>query len=186
MQGASKRSGALARLRASLPYAAVLVAAVALYALAGRFQYAPKPGQLGPDVWPKAILALAIAVCALQIAWQMLRPVADRTPAAVAQAEAEQEAPPRLPHLLAAGTGLSLAYVAVLQTIGFFVATAAYLALFMVFGRYRKPLPVAATSLLGSLAFVFVFMKVVYVSLPLGTGPFQAVSIWILRLVGVH
>jgi hypothetical protein len=33
---------------------------------------------------------------------------------------------------------------------------------------------------------VFVFMKVVYVSLPLGAGPFQTLSIWILGVLGVR
>ena len=61
--------------------------------------------------------------------------------------------------------------------LGFFLATAVYLAAFMVVGRYRRAGVIAATSVLGSLAFMYVFMKIVYVSLPLGVGPFEQVSV---------
>ena len=73
-----------------------------------------------------------------------------------------------------------------MATLGFFVATAVYLALFMVIGRYRRPVVVAVTSVVGSLAFVYVFMKIVYVSLPLGSGPFQHLSIAVLAALGVR
>jgi len=179
-------AGALGRrLQGSVPYLVVLALAAALYAVAGRFEYAPKPGQLGPDVWPKAILAIAMLVCVLEIAWRLFEPASAVLKKEIPAEEAQQEAP-RLPHLLAAGIGLSLLYVGTLELLGFFLATAAYLALFMAIGRYRRWAVVAATSLLGSLAFVFVFMRVVYVSLPLGRGPFQQVSIWIFRLLGIH
>jgi putative tricarboxylic transport membrane protein len=56
----------------------------------------------------------------------------------------------------------------------------------MLIGRYRRYAIVAITSLAGSLAFVFVFMRIVYVSLPLGVGPFQKLSLWILAVLGVH
>jgi putative tricarboxylic transport membrane protein len=53
-------------------------------------------------------------------------------------------------------------------------------------GRFRRPKIVAAASVLGSLTFVFVFMKVVYVSLPLGVGPFRTLSAWIMAALGIH
>jgi putative tricarboxylic transport membrane protein len=168
-----------------LPYVVVFAGAAALYAIAGRFEFVTKPGSLGPDVWPKAILAVAMLVCLLEIAWRLFEPASSLLKKEAPGEEAEQEAP-RLPQLLAAGIGLSLLYVGTLELLGFFLATAAYLALFMAVGRYRRWPVVAATSLLGSLAFVFVFMKVVYVSLPLGRGPFQQVSLWVFTLLGIH
>lgn len=192
MPRASRAAERRRRLQGLLPYAVVLAAAAVLFFLSGRFQFAAKPGELGPDVWPKAILALLITVCAFEIV-RRLRGAegADAQGADLAGQRAEPgeevEAPaPRLPHLLAAGIALTLLYVATLETLGFFLATAAYLALFMLIGRYRRPVAVALTSLIGSLAFVFVFMKIVYVSLPLGVGPFQTVSIWILGLLGIR
>lgn len=184
------------KLKAVVPYAALLAGAVFLYHEAGRFAYAAKPGELGPDVWPKAILLLLIAVCAYEIVRRTL--FVRRTPKCVAAtetlaADAADPAPgtqpvdaARHPYRLLAGIALTVLYVLALDTLGFFLATTLYLALFMVVGRYRRIGVIAATSVVGSLVFVFVFMKVVYVSLPLGTEPFQAVSLWILSLLGIH
>jgi hypothetical protein len=33
---------------------------------------------------------------------------------------------------------------------------------------------------------VVVFMKIVYVSLPLGAGPFREFSAWVLAALGIH
>ena len=92
----------------------------------------------------------------------------------------------RFPWRLAGGIALTILYVLALDTLGFFVATALYLALFMLLGRYRRMRVIAVASAVGSLAFVFVFMKVVYVSLPLGTGAFKALSVWILAMLGIR
>jgi putative tricarboxylic transport membrane protein len=56
----------------------------------------------------------------------------------------------------------------------------------MVTGRYYRSRVVLLSSVLGSLAFVFVFMKVVYVSLPLGVGPFKTLSVSLLALLGIR
>ena len=179
------------RLQGALPYAVVLAGAAFLFAVAGRFQFAVKPGELGPDVWPKAILVLAMLVCLYEIVRRVLvrrdRRVGGMIETIVGEAGEEGSAPPaRSLYLLAAGIGLTVLYAASLETVGFFFATAVFLAVFMIVGRYRRARVVVATSLLGSLAFLFVFMRVVYVSLPLGTGPFQTLSIWILGVLGVR
>ena len=183
MRGPNSAGAPGRRLQGILPYLVVLAGAALLYAVAGHFRYAPKPGELGPDVWPKAILVIAMVVCALEIAWRLFDPSPLQQEI---RSEDDAQKAPRMPHLLAAGVGLTLGYVGVLEILGFFIATAAYLALFMIAGRYRRWGVVAATSLLGSLAFMFVFMKVVYVSLPLGAGPFREVSIGLFRLLGIH
>ncbi len=183
------------KLKAVVPYAALLAGAAFLYREAGRFAYAARSGVLGPGVWPKAILLLLIAVCAYEIVRRMnsIRRTPKRvatTETVAADADPAPATPPadaaRHPYLLLAGIALTVLYVLALDTLGFFLATALYLALFMAVGRYRRIGIIVATSVAGSLAFVFVFMKVVYVSLPLGTGPFQAVSLWILSLLGVR
>jgi putative tricarboxylic transport membrane protein len=56
----------------------------------------------------------------------------------------------------------------------------------MLIGRYRRYGVIAAASIGGSLAFVFVFMRIVYVSLPLGVGAFQKLSLWLLATLGVR
>jgi putative tricarboxylic transport membrane protein len=184
------------KLKAIVPYAALLAGAAFLYDEAGRFAYAAKPGGLGPGVWPKAILLLLIAICAYEIVRRTL--FVRRSPKCVAATEtlatdAADPAPEtqpadaaRHPYLLLAGIALTVLYVLALDSLGFFLATALYLALFMAVGRYRRLGVIVTTSVAGSLAFVLVFMKVVYVSLPLGTGPFQSVSVWLLSLLGIR
>lgn len=173
------------RLKAAAPYAALLVGAVYLFRDAGRFAYSPRPGELGPDFWPKAILILLMLACG----WELVARLVSRPAAPKVAVAADREAPPETPHyprLLAAGALATLGYVLLLPQAGFFVSTALYLALFMLIGRYRRFGVIALTSLAGSLAFIFVFMRIVYVSLPLGVGPFQQLSLWILAVLGIH
>jgi putative tricarboxylic transport membrane protein len=91
----------------------------------------------------------------------------------------------RHPRLLWAGIILTVLYLFAIEKLGFFLCTTLYLGLFMFVGGYRRYGVIVATSLIGSLAFVFMFMKVVYVSLPLGEGPFAQVSFLLMRLLGI-
>ncbi|HEX3099123.1 MAG TPA: tripartite tricarboxylate transporter TctB family protein [Usitatibacter sp.] len=167
--------------KAILPYAGLLAAAAYLYHDAGSFAAAAKVGQLGPDFWPRAVLVLLMIVCAIEIGRHALS--AAVAPAAEAAAADEG---PRFPRLLAAGMLITALYVPGMDYLGFFLATVAYLAAFMVVGRYRRWGVIATTSIVGSLAFVYVFMKVVYVSLPLGVGPFREVSTALMSILGIH
>ena len=175
----------MTRLREIVPYAALLAAAAYLYYKAGAFAAFSRPGQLGPDVWPKAILGLLAFVCAFEMArrawsWRSARVIEERPEASEAGDET------RYPGLLAAGIAITVLYVPGLEILGFFACTVIYLAAFMWIGRYRRLGVIAASSLIGTLAFVFVFMKIVYVSLPLGMGPFRSFSTWLLAILGIH
>jgi putative tricarboxylic transport membrane protein len=182
------------RLYEAAPYAALLVGAAFLYHDAGTFSDLGRPGQLGPDFWPRAVLALLMVVCAIEVARCVLAPsAAPRPPAAAVPAAAvpvapvaKQIEPAREWRLLAGGIALTILYVPGIEYLGFFLATTLFLAAFMYVGRYRRARIVVAASVLGSLAFVFVFMKVVYVSLPLGAGPFRILSAWIMAALGIH
>jgi putative tricarboxylic transport membrane protein len=162
------------RLRLVAPYAALAAGAAYLYHDTARFASLGRPGQLGPDFWPRAVLILLLVVCAIQIGRRLLE-----SPGADAEGERDWR-------LLAGGIGLTILYVPGIAYLGFFLATALFLAAFMWVGRFRRPKIVAAASVLGSLTFVFVFMKVVYVSLPLGVGPFRTLSAWIMAALGIH
>jgi len=179
----------------SLPYVIVLAIVSFLYFRATKIDFVAPGGRIGPDVWPKAILALAALACLYEIAKNLLfgKWVRDMTgvlgsvlkdvPAQDVPGETESAA---YPHLLWIGIAMTVLYVALIETLGFFLCTAIYLALFMWVGRYRRPGVIVATSLVGSLAFMFMFMKVVYVSLPLGTEPFAQVSFALMRLMGIR
>jgi putative tricarboxylic transport membrane protein len=187
---------AVARLKRAIPYAVLLCGGAYLYVAAGQFAREARPGELGPDFWPRAILVLLMLVCAGAALRRLLfaheadgeEPLHDVASgiAPAATRDAPEETPPAHPYLLLSGIVLSGAYVAAQEWVGFFVATALYLGLFMVLGRYRRAGVIVSTSVLGSLAFVFVFMKIVYVSLPLGVGPFQMLSVALLGALGVR
>ena len=193
-----RTDGSLAiRVRSAIPYAVLLCGAAYLFLDAAEFAQAVRPGELGPGFWPRTILVLLMLVCGGAILRRLLiAPGARRSlpvPAGAATAGeaddtaiAPEDEPVTHPYLLLGGIGLSAAYVAGLQWLGFFLATALYLGMFMVLGRYRRYGVVVSTSLVGSLAFVFVFMKIVYVSLPLGVGPFQGLSVALLAALGVR
>jgi hypothetical protein len=170
-----------------VPYVALLAGAAFLYSRTAAIAALGRPGQLGPDFWPRAVLVLLMLVCVFEIARVLLAgkaPAIAPEPAAKA-AESEEEGP-RYPGLLAAGIVLTALYVPGMEVLGFFLATVLYLAGFMLVGRYRRPGVIVASSVVGSLAFVFVFMKIVYVSLPLGVGPFLMLSTWLMAMLGIH
>jgi hypothetical protein len=48
----------------------------------------------------------------------------------------------------------------------------------------RRPVLSAALGIAGSLALVVVFMRIAYISLPFGEGPFRTLSLALLRAIG--
>lgn len=185
----------LNRMRRITPYVIVLAIAGCLYFFATQIDFVAPGGRIGPDFWPKAILVLTMAACAYEIIKNLFFTKASHELPGVLQsiieeAPAEAEiAPPQqektYPHLLLAGMAMTVAYVALIETLGFFLCTFLYLAGFMLVGRYRRIGVALTTSLAGSLIFMFVFMKIVYVSLPLGHEPFSQVSFLLMRLMGI-
>jgi putative tricarboxylic transport membrane protein len=90
------------------------------------------------------------------------------------------------PLVLVGGIALTALYVWIIQTLGFFLATAPYVAAFLALGGYRRWGVNAALSVLGTLAIMFVFMRLVYVSLPIGAEPFAQVTLALMKLMGVR
>jgi putative tricarboxylic transport membrane protein len=182
------------RLRRTLPYLIVLIIAGILFLLANRIEFAAPGNRIGPDFWPKVILGLALVTCAFQIVKTLfferaeeqvsgvLESILEETPAE----DAEPEAAKTYPQLIIAGIALTIAYVVAIEWLGFFLCTFVYLAAFAWIGRYRRPGIVLVSSLVGSVFFMFMFMKVVYVSLPLGREPFMQVSLLLMRLLGIR
>ena len=58
--------------RSIVPYAVGLAIAAALYLYAGTFDYAPRPGQLGPDVWPRIAILLMGGSCLFEISRRLI------------------------------------------------------------------------------------------------------------------
>jgi putative tricarboxylic transport membrane protein len=175
------------RMHGIIPYAIVLAICAYLFYLATGIQYNGPPGRIGPDFWPKTILLLAIATCCYEILRRVVTMRDAKTQSPEAMRDEDSGAPPaEYPGLLIAGIALTIAYLFLIERIGFFLCTFAYLAGFMLIGRYRRVGVVLSTSLVGALVFMFVFMKVVYVSLPLGQGPFAEVSLLLMKLMAIR
>lgn len=173
-------------LRLVLPHGLMLFATVFLYWAATGIQGSTGAGRIGPDAWPKAIIVLMGVLCAWEIARRLtMRPRGGAGAPAGEAGEASQGPPAMQAGKLAAGVGLVFAYVVAVPWAGFFFATAVFLAAFPWFGGMRRPLLTGALGIGGSLALVVVFMRVAYISLPLGEGPFRALSLALLSAIGV-
>ena len=179
------------RLRRMAPFLAITAAAAYFYWLADHLDFEAAGPRLGPDVWPKMVLLLMMAASLFGAVRALLgRDVGQGGSlgdiVVPVGAETEAEPLPRTwPSLVAGGIALFIAYPFALEQVGFIVATAVLLALFMLVGRYRNYPVIAVAGAGGSLLFFFVFKKVVYLSLPLGKGPFLALSLAVMRLMGI-
>lgn len=184
----------------SAPFAVLFCAAAYLFTLTRQLDFPRAPDRLGPDVWPQAILVLLMIACAVGIGRSLLArrepgpvPASEAAPASqqgggapsVQPDRAAPEAPSRY-GLVALGLMLFLAYPAALEHLGFLVATFLLMALLMLVGQWRNPLAVVTVSAIGTLGLFYVFRGLVYVSLPLGTGPFQTATLWVAALLGMR
>ncbi len=183
------------RLRRLAPYVLIGIVGAFLFYTATQFDFHRRAGTLGPDFWPKLILGLLLVVCLYEIARIALTRIMDDGSAGILEditqeadtAAEPADAPPQShPWRLLAGMAATLAYVALVATTGFSLTTAAYIAAFLVIGGYKKRKIIAAMSIGGALLLMFIFMKLVYVSLPLGSGPFAEVMILLMKLMGIR
>ena len=188
-----KRTAIKERLRLALPHTVMLIVAGLLYYATSLIDTSGARGsRLGPDFWPRVIIAAMAALCIYEIGKRLILSSAHDAAgltAGLSRAPVEDDAPiaPEAPidnRKLAAGLLLIAAFVFGVAYVGFFVGTALFLALFSWAGGYRRALPVALVSLIGAFVLLVIFMRIAYVSLPLGVGPFQQVSVLLLRLLG--
>lgn len=174
----------------ALPYVAVLAAAAVFLYLTGRIDYVAPRGRIGPDFWPRAILGLLVIVCVYEVAKRVLFARAEGV-VGVTQAllqEAGEDGKRKRGHVLRllGGVGATLAYVFLVSVFGFFLSTFAFITGFIVIGGHGRLRQAVAAGAVGSLVFVVVFMKFVYVSVPLGMGPFRAVSVALMAVLGIR
>jgi len=174
------------------PYAAILVINIFLYYEA--LQIAPaSETRLGAGFWPKTILLLAIATCVWEIARKVgVRVVRShrnrrgRDDAALIPRERPAEDAPEIGRLVPwMGIALTAAYVFTFPWLGYFLATFLYVTAFVYLGNYRRVWVSAGIGLIASLGFMFLFMRIVYVSLPIGIGPFGQLSALLMRAMGI-
>jgi putative tricarboxylic transport membrane protein len=177
------------------PYVIVLAIAGVLYWKASQIDFFAPAGRIGPDFWPKMVLILMIATCVYEIVKIGLFSTDERVSGVLQTLSASPpvdgahpppEAEPTYPVRLVLGIAITVLYAAIVPITGFFLTTVLYLMAFMVLGRYRRMLLAFAVSLAGTLLMLFFFMKIAYISLPIGTAPFSAVSLFLMQVMGVR
>jgi putative tricarboxylic transport membrane protein len=172
----------------SAPFVILFCAALFLFSLTLEFDFPRAPGRLGPDIWPQAILVLLMLTCAIGVARSFVMRSSEpgnELPVQSAVADAEAEVPSRY-ILVVLGFALFLVYPVALEYLGFLAATFLLMALFMWIGQWRSPLGILATSVVGTLVLFYTFRGIVYVSLPLGQGPFQEWTVWVAQLLNMR
>ena len=168
------------------PYVLIVGVAIALYRVASQISYTEIPGQMGPERWPKIIIALLICVCAFEIVRRIVVTLRPRPAAEAAEDEGFSQQMEAHPMLVAAATAATVGYLLMLGVLGFFTASVLYLAAVMWIGGVRRPVFLGVLSLTISFAFSFFFMTLIYVALPLGEGPFARISLIVMKLVGAN
>ena len=177
------------------PYVVVLAIAALLYRSASQIDYFAPAGRIGPDFWPKMVLILMIATCVYEIVKIGLFSREDRVSGVLQTLSASPptdeshpppEAEPSYPLRLVLGIAITVLYAAVVPITGFFLTTVFYLIAFMALGRYRRMGLAIGVSLAGTLLLLYFFMKVAYISLPIGHAPFSAVSLFLMQVMGVR
>ena len=182
------------RLRLALPHAVLLLVAGFLYYATSFIDTAASATRIGPDFWPKIITGALAALCVYEIGKRLIIGAArdaggltaslGRRPAAIDGEPIESQAPVDNRKLVA-GIAVIAGFVVGVAYLGFFIATALFVALFCWIGGYRRTAPVVLASVLGAFILLVIFMRVTYVSLPLGVGPFNSLSVLLLRMIGV-
>jgi hypothetical protein len=160
--------------RSVLPYAVGLAIAVALYIYAGTIVYSPRPGQLGPETWPRLAILLLGGSCLFELSRRLIVGNKDATGFLEAfDREEPEEKQPVYPRLLIGGIVLMAIYAVLVPVLGFILGTFLFLAAFMYVGGYRAHGAIWGTSATVTIFCGILFLRVAYVSLPRGIPPFD-------------
>jgi putative tricarboxylic transport membrane protein len=156
-----------------------------LWLLSYGFTDVARAGQLGPGFWPRVVLVGLGLACAMHalMAWHRgATPAA--APGATAAGEQDTRAAPS-PGRLALAIAALLLYVLATPILGFLLTTVVFIAAFMRLAGARAPIAIAATAALGALSLVYLFVRVVYLPLPKGTGLFEDLTIALYRALRI-
>lgn len=183
------------KLKLVLPHGVMLVASALLYVLASRIDV-DTGGRISPALWPKAVIVFMGLLCAYEIVKRLVASSLQSTRGLVegldqnpAQAAAAQQAAVLAPkpayRMLLSGIALIAAYVIAVPWTGFILTTTVFLVLFPLVGGFRRSGLAVAIGVAGGLVLAVTFLRVAYISLPLGEGPFRSLSLALMRALGV-
>jgi len=160
----------------------LLIFGVALYFffLAGKLDDMPIPGQLGPYFWPRTILILLMVSCGIKSLEILSSRKKAETPG--------QDGPPLPPiHILklVALIAMVIGVVFAMDKIGFLLSNFFFLLLFLFLTGLRRKFLLLLISAAGTLALLYLFVKVVYLPLPKGMWFFEDITLFLYRLLAV-
>lgn len=152
--------------------------------------YMFRPGQirpggqgLGPAAWPDGILTALGVFASLWLLVECRGFLRGRYVPSL-QAPVEEDGYDYGKAIL--GIGLILLYGWMLQVAGFAVVTAAFLAVWCVYGGIRSPWVIIPVSLLGTAILLWVFMGLALMPLSRGQGVFDTFSVWLLQTLRIY
>jgi putative tricarboxylic transport membrane protein len=152
-----------------------------LLVLNGQRHFRSPPDELGPRFWPRLCLAVMLALTALDAALAFR---AARLPPGAADQAVVTRAPESM-GLLSAGIALVIAYAVATVLIGFPLGTVIFLAAFSYVGGYRHMPSLLVIAFGTAVVLLYIFVYLVYISLPLGMGPFLDMNVALYRLLGI-
>jgi putative tricarboxylic transport membrane protein len=178
-----------AALKQVVPGVALLALAIGAWIQAGSIEGAAGDATgLGPALWPRLACDLLgiSSLCSIMMGLLSWR----SSPDGHAAPEEPDDGLPAVPEthpgmvwVAVAATGL---FAAGLDHVGFTFAASLYAMALLVIGGMRRWWLVPVYGIVLALVFAGIFMKVVYVALPLGVGPFRSLSLLVLQLLGIH
>lgn len=164
--------------RAAAPLVGVVLSLALLLSTRGLDQVV-RGSQLGPGLWPRLVLIGLAAACMAKLVNVL------RRPREAPSGEAPNGRAGISPAKLAAAIALIFLYVLGTEPVGFALTTAGFIVAFMWLCGARSPLVIAANTLVGTVGLLYLFVKAVYLPLPKGDGPFEAMTLALYRLLHI-
>lgn len=176
-----RRDPVVRRLLGAAPELVGLVVCVVLLTRTGGLE--TSAGGPGPAFFPRVVLVLLALSLGCVLA-QHLRDTA--TGAAAPTTEAGEAALPVHWSRFTVGVALSVGYVVGTYQLGFPLATVLFVVAFVFLAGHRNLLVSVPVALALSVGLTYLFVAVVYVSLPTGVGVFDLLTDRLLVLLGIY
>ncbi|MGE0873464.1 MAG: tripartite tricarboxylate transporter TctB family protein [Burkholderiales bacterium] len=159
------------------PFAVALVSVLLLWHVAAARSVGVPDGAYGPRSWPLFALVLLVCGMALHCALRTRAFIARRS-SAQRDSPVDQDSSAR--RVLIA-TALIALYGAGFAFAGFLLSTIAFMFAWLVFARYRRPVPLVLISVLGTILPLYLLVKVAFMPLPRGVGVLEEATIQIYQ-----
>jgi putative tricarboxylic transport membrane protein len=166
------------------PALGVIASCLLLVATGGLDQGVPG-GRLGPAFWPRLVLACLAGTCLVRLAGALRGRSTTATAGPDTTVEVGNAPGPISRARLGAAIALILLYVLAAPVTGFPLAMVGFVAGFMWVSGARSAVGIAATAVLGTVGLLYLFVKAVYLPLPKGDGPFEAVTLALYHLLRI-